>query len=529
MAVSREPVDLDLEAMVGLEHTPREGVAVLGEEGEAIRFILEASRTEGSLNLSFCVVQQTSGPTQEQAPEWHYRDHVVFMLDLEHSHARFLEVAVTRDGEVSVSRRTSVPGELPTDRFGSTSPCPEAELPEAEVHELGSGWGGTLTIGALGSEVPVIGMLVKACAGGPPPALVRWPRHVPPDLGEVPLTFGDLYLESEGFEVEEIDLERLTWGENTARLSTNQAWATTALKVVLPGDGETLYESTGSPDILGFQLPFRGKWSPDVENTMRLELELRDEDGRSLWRGAYPSGFDAGVIVREIYGGAPSPRPEASDPQFIERYRAFLLSRLPNLKTRTTRDGAPSDFCVVDEERKLSFDLMESGVLGQMASWVAETFPDWRDGLCAASILLHGPALTIHSRSHPAFLSRATPETVLRVRACFCDHAAHVLAALIENLGCHYGLTFRTWRYGLRGHIVPAVETPDGMNVFDAMLGAFYYVLDNTRFATLDELRAVREISYRMNFNNVANGHEMYYGFEQNTLQEFGDGVMEFP
>ena len=56
--------------------------------------------------------------------------------------------------------------------------------------------------------------------------------------------------------------------------------------------------------------------------------------------------------------------------------------------------------------------------------------------------------------------------------------------------------------------------------VLDPDIGQMLIALDNTRIATVADLRAHREISYRSNFNNFRHGHEFYFGTGHQTLDE---------
>ena len=53
--------------------------------------------------------------------------------------------------------------------------------------------------------------------------------------------------------------------------------------------------------------------------------------------------FDFGIIVRERYGprGESLPdRPEPDDPEFVEKFRQYVLTRLPDYRAGTTAGGA---------------------------------------------------------------------------------------------------------------------------------------------------------------------------------------------
>lgn len=524
---------VDWHELPNKKHDPANGIIVL-EKDPSFETVFQLSIAEQTLTIDAAISKPTQGLNKSLAPEWYYRDHIVVMLDPFNDHSTCWTIGLTRDGKTIRSYTTRLPGEMPSDVFIRTISEP-ASIPETTVSETRTGWAGRIRI-PLPENNCCAGLLLKTCGSGPtwfspesqPPVCMRWPSELPYHLGEVPLGFGKLYFSPSPFTVTSLNFGTPCWGNNILNIQANAPWQKTIVRVELPEESEAEYAEEDNPKSIQFHLPFRGKWSPANKRLVRLKLEINN-DRETIWKASFPIGFDAGIIVRDKFGGHPVSRPNSSSPDFIDQYRDHILSRLPNLSMKTTRDGAPSDFTAIDDQMGVAFDLMDPDIYSRMAEWITREFPEWRDALCAASILLHSPALTVHSASLCHLTGQVNCESILRIRGCFCDNDARVLNKLCTAIGKILGMEFRGMRLGIRGHVALALQTPDGLNVFDSMLGIFYYTNDNSRFATLNELTSNRELSYRMSFDQVANGHEMFYQHAQITLQEFTEPGLAFP
>ncbi|MHC4718730.1 MAG: hypothetical protein ACYS5V_17330, partial [Planctomycetota bacterium] len=229
------------------------------------------------------------------------------------------------------------------------------------------------------------------------------------------------------------------------------------------------------------------------------------EAGEALWAAQYPFGFDAGIIVRERYGprgGDPPARPEPDDDDFVGAFRRYVLARLPDYRPRTTRDGAPSDFYLADAAGGADLDLADPGWLGRAAEMLADRFGRWDDALCAAAMWIHHPAVTRHAR---------------------------LGAALAERIGRCLGVDLRAHSLGLRGHLCTLVSAPAGRVVIDGMMGLWFHALDNSRLATLEEMRADRRIAERMWYCPRAHGHEFFYGVDNQIIRDWPRGELTYP
>lgn len=276
----------------------------------------------------------------------------------------------------------------------------------------------------------------------------------------------------------------------------------------------------------------RAKWASNVRLTARLRLTIRDAGGQTLWAAEYPFGFDCGIIVRERYGarGRPLPaRPEPSDPDYLYRQRAYLVARLPDYRRRTTREGAPSDFYLDDVDGGEHHDLIAPDALGRAAAMLAGRFHDWQDALAAAALWAYHPCITRHSATWAPVASQAAVGTLPRVNGCFCGDVARLVAALAEKVGECLAVPLSGHTLGLRGHLATLVATPLGRVVLDGMLGHWYRTLDNTRLATLEEMRAEAAIVRRVWYCPRAHGHEFYHGVQDQIIQRWREGPLCYP
>ena len=278
--------------------------------------------------------------------------------------------------------------------------------------------------------------------------------------------------------------------------------------------------------------PFRAKWANGLAQIARLHLSIVGEGEQVLWQGSYPFGFDHGIIVRERFEPGASglaPRPEPSNPDFLEAMRRYILTRIPDYKLRTTREDAPSDFYLEDPAGEANLDLSAEDALDQTAGLLTDRFPDWQDALCAVAMWIHHPMITRHSSTWSRVSNVASVDTIPRLGGCFCGDTARLGACLAEMVGTRLGVDLKGLSMGLRGHLGTLVETPIGAVVIDGMLGLWFHTLDNTRLATLDEMRACREITERVWYAPRAAGHEFFYGVHDQLIRPWRDGPMRWP
>jgi hypothetical protein len=123
----------------------------------------------------------------------------------------------------------------------------------------------------------------------------------------------------------------------------------------------------------------------------------------------------------------------------------------------------------------------------------------------------------------------ASIDTVCRIGGCFCGDTARLTASLAERIGDRLKVKLTGYSMGLRGHLGTLVDTPIGRVVIDGMIGLWFHTLDNTRLATLDEMRRDRRIAERMWYAPRAHGHEFFYGNEIQMIRPWKQGSLTWP
>jgi hypothetical protein len=360
------------------------------------------------------------------------------------------------------------------------------------------------------------------------------------------LIFGDLYRRRPLLCVDRLDVPDPVWGPPPSTLVIRGSLAddapragTILTEISLPGDGacdrtQTPWQAGGSnlQTHASITFPHRAKWANDLLAMGRVRLTIRDPDQRPLWVGSYPFAFDGGIIVRERYatqGKALPQRPQPTSPDFVERFRIYVLARLPDYTLRTTRKGAPSDFYLEDKAGQVHVDLLAPDALDQIAAMLASRFGDWQDALCALAMWIHHPLIHRHSSTWSRVSGAASIDTIPRLGGSFCGDTARLGAAMAEKIGQKLHVPLRGYSMGLRGHLATLVDTPIGRVVIDGMLGLWFHTLDNTRLATLEEMRRDPSIAQRVWHSPRAHGHEFFYGVDTQIIRRWENGQLIWP
>ena len=216
----------------------------------------------------------------------------------------------------------------------------------------------------------------------------------------------------------------------------------------------------------------------------RIALWIRDGDRDGLlYEAQYPND-ERGVIYR--HGDASTvpedtPDPPPQDPDFLRKKRAFICSRLPDF------ERSPS-FTLRATDGSVAFDLMRSGALDHLATWIESLFPTETDRLLAAVLLAKGPAFTNHAEPFTSLEYGLTPLSTLRLGAGDCTARATVLAGILSRLRDPQQRRYQAYPTLVLGHVITTVRTARGWIPLDPTYGHFYYLHDNRTLATAEEL-----------------------------------------
>ncbi len=516
------------------------------EEHSAQLWILASEK-----NLDVVVLAEGLQDTQRpDYPEKWYRDHIVVFFNPGNDNGTHWTYSVDDESKVSSSAQWHLPGEESHDgKKGKAEDPPPAEggFQRLEAHRYLAWLRFPIDTLGVDPQIPT-GFRIKVCQHEecvPPP--LEWPEPLTWSQ-DVPIGFGKLYRQAPTLQVNRVVFEKPIWGGETSRVrlagsrsESAPRQGTLQAEVELPDDSkESLpkvpWTSQTNPDSFEIELPVvfphRAKWASDNRYIARLNLTIQDDNGGTLWKSSYPFGFDAGIIVREQYGARSNElpyRPHPSDPDFVDRFRAYVLSRIPDYQWRTTRDGAPSDFFLEDPEGKANLNLMKPGYLDEVVEMLATRFPDWQDALCASAAWCYHPLITRHTGTWSGPATSATLESIPRLGGCICNVTSRLVASLAEPLGQRLGVELKGYTMGLRGHLTALVQSPLGKVVIDGMHGVWYHTLDRTRLATLEEMREIDQIVRSVWYHPRAHGHEFFYKVYDQIIRPVRQESMEWP
>jgi hypothetical protein len=517
---------------------------LLGPDEEGRKAYIGICMCDGQVTVSVLAEGLEKYGARPDHEEWYNRAYLAVSLNPKHDHATRWSYAVDDRNEIVHEAHFACPGEELGDDAARVLDTPA--MPQAEFEYLDdSRFFARLSFAdeGLWNEVGLAGLALRVGFHEiPMPDSLAWPNRVT-WAKDSPLTFGDLYKNASSLYVDSMDLGKPVWGGDPSPIFLNCQFVsdstragTVKVRIDLPTDG--VYEQgpfkwdcDGANGQIEIPLifPFRAKWSNGLENVARLHVNVLDEQGDLIWNGAFPFGFDTGILVRERFGGIRVDRPEPTDANFLNAFRSFILSHLPNYLAKTTREGAPSDFYLEDPEGGASVDLATADALDQVATMIAERFPNWQDALCAAAMWVHHPCVTRHSSTWSRVSNSASIETIPRLAGCFCGDTTRLTALLAEKIGEQMKVPLRGLSMGLRGHLATWVESPIGVVVIDGMLGLWFHTLDNRQLATLDEMRTQREIAERVWYAPRAHGHEYFFGVNNQLIRPFKSGPLVWP
>ena len=521
-----------------------EQTLVLGPDGDGRTARVGISLCDGQVTVSVLAQGLNDFGARPDHEEWYNRAHLAVLLNPKHDHMTRQLCAVDDLGEVITEAHFACPGEELGD--DAARPLDDPIVATGSFQYLDDArFFAQVSFSAqdLWNEVGLAGLALRVGFHEiPMPDSLAWPKRVR-WTRDMPLVFGDMYREASPFYVDNMDLGTPVWGGDPSPIFLNGQFANdevhsgqVLVRLDLPTDG--VYEQgpfdwrceRGKGQVeIPLVFPFRAKWANGLQNVARLHIDITDKQGKMIWSGVYPFGFDTGILVRERFGGTWQDRPEADDPDFLNAFRAFVLSRLPNYRMETTREGAPSDFYLMDMDGDAHVDLSASSALDQVAAVIASRFPNWQDALCAAAMWVHHPCVTRHSSTWSRVSNGASIETIPRLAGCFCGDTTRLTALLAEKIGARLDVALEGLSMGLRGHLGTLVKTPIGDVVIDGMLGLWFHTLDNTRLATLDEMRSCREIGERVWYAPRAHGHEFFFGTDNQLIRPFKSGPLVWP
>lgn len=473
----------------------------------------------------------------EQDPEKDV-DAIEFYFSPSNDHTRYFRVHVDAKGEIRLYSGHLMRGELPIDRRAAEEQRAADASLSGKVSVGSDAWSGELAIpiSDLGAESPLASQVwgfnvVRRFKG--PAADVAW-SCVAGQIDVAPMEYGELRFSEPAVTVSAVEFGMPYWGANTATVTIkNNSLENHTLRlksrVFLPVDEVTVDEHELSVELpagktrqveIPYLLSWRGRWPIEVDNYQRIFLSVEDTHTmENLYAASFPVAYDAGLIPSERYGqqsDAPNPKPD--DPDFIPKKRAYIIGRIPEFRREGRNDNDTDQLVLAAVDGSVKFDLMQPGVMQQIADWLYDRFDNDIDRLLGTMFFVHQRSVTRHSRIKKGI----NPLSVLRSGGGLDDDRVWAMAGILSKMKQDAtGEPYRSHCLSTGGHVVlgvePGAESGDigDSYVFDPAVGVFHYAADNTRLATLDELRKDRQLSARMHFFNTRHGKEFYFQNDQ--------------
>jgi hypothetical protein len=315
-----------------------------------------------------------------------------------------------------------------------------------------------------------------------------------------PWAFGDLYFADPPAALERVSFGELFGSDNVATLWVRntggrprrvRAEIQTFTDSGLKRWGVTRHDFTApAGGCAEVSLPYA--FDVDGWEDQRLRLRLLDTGGRAFFEGWHLFGYKNGQkLVVQFPRGVRAPNPRPGAPDFMDKKRRYILSRLPRFERANTAQGAPSDFTIRSEDGRVAFNLMEAGILARIAKYLHDLFDEDNDRLVGATLFVHQRGVMVYSNIETQIVHLLNPLSILRFGSAQCCCHAAVLLGILEKM--EIGDTGRRWtghRIGCEGHVITVVHQ-DGRHVLlDPSVGRFYYLWDDRTLASPEDVAA---------------------------------------
>jgi len=467
-------------------------------------------------------------------------DMAEFFFDTRHDHTNFKYLTVYSNGRIDAAAGESWPVEYPWLMRRSMRRLPRPTGVQTDWHRseteilcrVSIRW--PWLLGRKETVPPCMGLNVLRTVFRPIGMGSVW-QDTPETDASLAVGYGHLYIGRPELTIQRIDLPMPVIGRNEAIVTAActakapEAWRLEARTWLPPTSQQWLFEGQFvQPDADGkitarceYFLSPQGTWLVEPDLLMRLRLQLRSESGLVVPVGSWPWSVDNGLIFGEAYGCAPdAPPPDPADPDFAFKKRMQIVGRIPRFVRKTTAQGAPSDFYIESTDGSVAFNLMQPGVLQEIADWLYGLFDNDADRLLGATMFVHQRSVTRHSGHNPA--GATGPLSLLRGGTCLCGDRANVLSGILSHMRCdRTGRNFEAYTLGMYGHVVTAVAHQGDFIVLDPDTASLFFSPDHSRPATLTELRTCQDVVMTGCVYTRRHGHDFYYQAYHQRVQPF--------
>ncbi len=471
-----------------------------------------AAWTERGLQLCVTVTGINPAALDDADRAWE-RVHVA--VDPEHGHADFFHFAAGWSGSREAARECTgniqtLCKHLTTESW-TVSETLSAGGWTADWRDVAAGYAVTFTLPWSLLEVsdpatlgPTLGLNVWIDSRHP---TYRQSFLAPPPWNNpaCAFQFADLQLVSAPLRTVKLDFGYPVWGQNQGQVTLENLtaapltlqWQAQQTGGMQPWRVRCAPVSVTLParatQTIAFPFPLDGQEKMTSGSSPKLELRAWTDD-QVLFQQTVECNYCGPMFAFHAYGpDVPAvSKPQPGEADYLPRLDQWIRQRLPKLVRQTTRDGAPSDFCVVTEDGAQTFNLMQAGVLDQIGRFIAERFDSDLERVLGLLWFNYHPAVARHMSSGHRFMDGAGPLSILRGNFAGaggnCGYHSRAFAGLLAHLPLSYGLpkahTVSVW-----GHVISCLEDVQGCKLLiDGDVGHFWLSPDGARLASSDEL-----------------------------------------
>jgi len=244
----------------------------------------------------------------------------------------------------------------------------------------------------------------------------------------------------------QLDIVSPRFGSNEAVLHLGKDWPApvTAVRVKTPA-GETTTKVTPNAEqaTIAFKLDRAHSSHLNPIDAPRVRLDVLAGDA-TAYSVAFLMDRHRGVCVDEPFGESAAKSAPGATPR--ERLLDRIIRALPRLHRHNTREGAPSDFCLIDDVTGEAIDLMSDEPWKPLAAIIESRFKTTEERLIAAMALIGQKSVTnlilepmfFNNRGqhsyHSAMQSMLGPLSIIRYGGGPADSRATVLARFLEHI-----------------------------------------------------------------------------------------------
>ncbi|MCK4983204.1 MAG: hypothetical protein KAS17_09790, partial [Victivallaceae bacterium] len=378
-------------------------------------------------------------------------------LDPLHSHGMHISIYINVLGEISCLKATTRAGVADWDYYAGDISNDEMyssnialDLSSA-VNIREDGWDIELAIPFSELEIKplpgtILGLNVSRTATELPrenhTVEYSWMHQNQRDGDVLAMTMGDMFLDCNPLSLISIDFPTYTWGINKAPIELrNNTDKILKIQACTKGIGteKQPYEFT-NPPIMSEIITIGSKENckselefniPVLLTPECLEIEFWNADNQILlYRAIYHLGF--GTIVYPCGLEKNITRPSPSDPNFIEKYKRYIVSKQPLFQRLTTRQKAKSDFILKAMDHSVHFNLMQDGFLSNIANWLCDIYSTDEDRLTGLAYFLSQPAVLSYSAPRDPFCYELNSASILRCGGALCASYGKVFVSIAK-------------------------------------------------------------------------------------------------